>query len=157
MLQFPPLFMYHSKTNDILLPLNLHLLPLLHPRIHHTFIWFPSKKALPSSHHHPLFLTTLLHPHLNTPIKQHPLRKKTNISLIVFGMAASSRLWNHRKEYIKLWWRPNVTRGNFWLDQEVTNEPSEEYLLPTLRISSDVSKLMKKLKGRSFQIHFRLH
>ena len=53
--KLPPLFMYHSKTNDILLRLNLHLLPLLHPQIHHTFIWLPSKKALPSSHHHPLF------------------------------------------------------------------------------------------------------
>ena len=75
--------------------------------------------------------------------------KKTIISHIVFGIASSSRLWNHRKEYIKLWWRPNVTRGNFWLDQEVTNEPSEEYLLPTLRISSDVSKFkVENLRGK---------
>ncbi|KAG4954177.1 hypothetical protein JHK87_039771 [Glycine soja] len=44
---------------------------------------------------------------------------------------------------------PNVTRGNFWLDQEVTNEPSEEYLLPTLRISSDVSKFkVENLRGK---------
>ena len=62
----------------------------------------------------------------------------------MLGIAASSRLWNHRKEYIKLWWRTNVIRGNVWLDQEVTNEPSQEYLLPTLRISSDVSKFKVK-------------
>jgi len=37
-----------------------------------------------------------------------------------------------------------VIRGNVWLDQEVTNEPSQEYLLPTLRISSDVSKFKVK-------------
>uniref|UniRef100_A0A0R0IDE2 Uncharacterized protein n=2 Tax=Glycine subgen. Soja TaxID=1462606 RepID=A0A0R0IDE2_SOYBN len=70
--------------------------------------------------------------------------KKTIISHIVFGIASSSRLWNHRKEYIKLWWRPNETRGNVWLDQEVKSEPSEEHLLPTLRISSDVSKFKVK-------------
>ena len=37
-----------------------------------------------------------------------------------------------------------MIRGNVWLDQEVTNEPSQEYLLPTLRISSDVSKFKVK-------------
>jgi len=62
----------------------------------------------------------------------------------VFGIGASSRLWKQRKEYIKLWWRPNETRGNVWLDQEVETEPGDETLLPTLRISSDVSKLKVK-------------
>ncbi|KAG5063395.1 hypothetical protein JHK85_004578 [Glycine max] len=101
------------------------------------------KKSLTLFPPPPTFPTTLLHPHLNTPIKQHPLREKPTFPT-VFGIAALSRLWNHRKEYIKLWWRTNVIRGNVWLDQEVTNEPSQEYLLPTLRISSDVSKFKVK-------------
>ncbi|XP_061361233.1 uncharacterized protein LOC133305114 [Gastrolobium bilobum] len=70
--------------------------------------------------------------------------EQTNITHIVFGIGASAKLWNHRKEYIKLWWRPNETRGNVWLDQEVKNEPGDEYLLPTLKISSDTSKFKYK-------------
>ncbi|KAK7340289.1 hypothetical protein VNO77_20991 [Canavalia gladiata] len=70
--------------------------------------------------------------------------EKTNISHIVFGIGASSMLWNHRKEYIKLWWRPNETRGRVWLDQQVETEPGDEYLLPTLKISSDTSKFKYK-------------
>ncbi|KAK7295119.1 hypothetical protein RJT34_18023 [Clitoria ternatea] len=71
--------------------------------------------------------------------------EKTNISHIVFGIGASSMLWNHRKEYIKLWWRPNETRGNVWLDQEVKIEGGDEHLvLPTLRISGDTSRFKYK-------------
>ncbi|CAJ1820554.1 unnamed protein product [Sphenostylis stenocarpa] len=70
--------------------------------------------------------------------------EKTNISHIVFGIGASSKLWSQRKEYMKLWWRPNETRGNVWLDEEVRSEPGDETLLPTLRISSDVSMFKVK-------------
>ncbi|KAL1360492.1 hypothetical protein HN51_005891 [Arachis hypogaea] len=83
-----------------------------------------------------------------TPTKQHhhqPIvlddhKSRTNLSHIVFGIGATSNFWNHRKQYIKLWWRPNVTRGNVWLDQKVQIEHGEESLLPTLRVSSDTSK-----------------
>ncbi|RHN47003.1 putative O-fucosylpeptide 3-beta-N-acetylglucosaminyltransferase [Medicago truncatula] len=78
------------------------------------------------------------------PIPKLPLEQKTNISHIVFGIGASSKLWNHRKEYIKLWWKPNITRGNVWLDKEVKIKPSDEKLLPTLKISSDTSKFKYK-------------
>lgn len=73
-------------------------------------------------------------------------QQKTNLSHIVFGIAASAKLWNHRKEYIKLWWRPNETRGNVWLDQEVKTDPVDDdgYLLPTLKISSDTSRFKYK-------------
>ena len=90
-------------------------------------------------------------PHILSPIKHQikpipklPLEQKTNISHIVFGIGASSKLWNHRKEYIKLWWKPNITRGNVWLDKEVKIEPSDKKLLPTLKISSDTSKFKYK-------------
>ncbi|XP_047149820.1 uncharacterized protein LOC124821921 [Vigna umbellata] len=101
----------------------------------------PPKKPYP--------LSTTTHVSNSTtapPQPQHTAKpsEKTNISHIVFGIAASSRLWRQRKEYIKLWWRPNETRGIVWLDQEVKIEPGDETLLPTLRISSDVSKLKVK-------------
>ncbi|KAL3750753.1 hypothetical protein ACJRO7_011797 [Eucalyptus globulus] len=65
-------------------------------------------------------------------------RFDTEIKHIVFGIAASSNLWEKRKEYIKLWWRPKETRGVVWLDKRVRtwrNEP-----LPEIRISGDTSK-----------------
>ncbi|KAL9296988.1 hypothetical protein ACSQ67_022884 [Phaseolus vulgaris] len=95
---------------------------------------------------YPLTTTTHLSIATTPPPPPHTPKafEKTNISHIVFGIGASSRLWKQRKEYIKLWWRPNETRGNVWLDQEVETEPGDETLLPTLRISSDVSKLKVK-------------
>jgi len=94
---------------------------------------------------YPLSTTTHLSNATTPPPPHHTPKpsEKTNISHIVFGIGASSKLWSQRKEYIKLWWRPNETRGNVWLDQAVKTEPGDETLLPTLRVSSDVSKLFK--------------
>ncbi|XP_047961573.1 uncharacterized protein LOC125206349 [Salvia hispanica] len=61
------------------------------------------------------------------------------IKHVVFGIAASSSLWNKRKEYIKLWWRPEETRGVVWLDKEVTISEDESKKLPEIRISEDTS------------------
>uniref|UniRef100_M8ATP5 Uncharacterized protein n=1 Tax=Aegilops tauschii TaxID=37682 RepID=M8ATP5_AEGTA len=43
----------------------------------------------------------------------------TTLQHVVFGIAASSRFWDKRKEYIKVWWRPRgAMRGYVWLDRE---------------------------------------
>ncbi|KAJ4844961.1 hypothetical protein Tsubulata_011690 [Turnera subulata] len=63
----------------------------------------------------------------------------TNLHHIVFGIAASSKLWNHRKNYIKLWWRPHHMRGIVWLDKQVEDD-GDGHTLPSIRISSDTSK-----------------
>ncbi|XP_004252583.2 uncharacterized protein [Solanum lycopersicum] len=66
--------------------------------------------------------------------------EKTNIEHVVFGIAASSKLWNKRKEYIKLWWKPEKKmRGVVWLDNSVKTEKNESNSLPELRISADTS------------------
>ncbi|CAL0321914.1 unnamed protein product [Lupinus luteus] len=70
--------------------------------------------------------------------EQMSQRKETELKHIVFGIAASSNLWNTRKEYIKIWWRPKETRGVVWLDQKVPTQRNEP--LPEIRISSDTSK-----------------
>ncbi|KAK7292711.1 hypothetical protein RJT34_15563 [Clitoria ternatea] len=71
--------------------------------------------------------------------------EKTNISHLVFGIGASAKLWKQRKEYIKLWWRPNEMRGVVWLDQKVKTQVGEdEDSLPQLRISEDTSKFKYK-------------
>ncbi|CAK9137656.1 unnamed protein product [Ilex paraguariensis] len=66
------------------------------------------------------------------------LRFDTDLKHIVFGIAASSNLWEKRKEYIKLWWRPGKTRGVVWLDKRVSTRRNEG--LPEIRISGDTSK-----------------
>ncbi|CAN4119958.1 unnamed protein product [Withania somnifera] len=63
---------------------------------------------------------------------------ETELKHIVFGVAASSNLWNKRKEYIKLWWKPGETRGVVWLDEKVKTNRNEG--LPDIRISGDTSK-----------------
>lgn len=57
---------------------------------------------------------------------------------IVFGIAGSSQLWKQRKEYIRLWWRPNDMRGHVWLDEEVLQEHGDD-LLPPIMISEGIS------------------
>ncbi|XP_047077123.1 uncharacterized protein LOC124687375 isoform X2 [Lolium rigidum] len=63
----------------------------------------------------------------------------TTLQHVVFGIAASARLWEKRKEYIKIWWRPNSgMRGFVWLDRGV-RESSVPAGLPAIKISSDTS------------------
>nr|DAD26007.1 TPA_asm: hypothetical protein HUJ06_027475 [Nelumbo nucifera] len=63
----------------------------------------------------------------------------TELKHIVFGIAASSNLWEKRKQYIKQWWRPRETRGVVWLDKPVRTRKNEG--LPEIRISSNTTKM----------------
>ncbi|XP_024965294.1 uncharacterized protein LOC112505641 [Cynara cardunculus var. scolymus] len=73
------------------------------------------------------------------PLSTQPvLRFDTELKHIAFGIAASSRLWRNRKEYIKLWWRRGETRGAVWLDKHVKTMKNES--LPDIHISEDTSK-----------------
>ncbi|OVA09955.1 Protein of unknown function DUF604 [Macleaya cordata] len=62
----------------------------------------------------------------------------TELKHIFFCIAASSNLWEQRKQYIKQWWRPRMTRGIVWLDKRVRIRRNEG--LPEIRISGDTSK-----------------
>ncbi|MED6180060.1 hypothetical protein PIB30_006875 [Stylosanthes scabra] len=81
--------------------------------------------------------------------EQEAQRSETELKHIVFGIAASSNLWQQRKEYIKVWWRPKETRGVVWLDRKVPITRNEG--LPEIRISSDTSsfKYTNNQGGRS--------
>ncbi|XVE59156.1 hypothetical protein DITRI_Ditri05aG0023000 [Diplodiscus trichospermus] len=46
-------------------------------------------------------------------------RYDTELKHIAFGIAASSNLWEIRKEYIKTRWRPGETRGVVRVDKKV--------------------------------------
>ncbi|GLT90857.1 hypothetical protein SLE2022_087740 [Rubroshorea leprosula] len=65
---------------------------------------------------------------------------RTEIQHIVFGIAASSKLWQQRKEYIKIWYRPKQMRGVVWLDNRVKYTAEDRQTLPPVRISNDTSK-----------------
>ncbi|GAA0184789.1 glycosyltransferase [Lithospermum erythrorhizon] len=72
---------------------------------------------------------------------------KTGLEHIVFGIAASSKLWSKRKNYIKIWWKHDLKmRGIVWLDSKVKTFKNESRLLPELRISEDTSKFAYKNK-----------
>ncbi|KAL2235175.1 UNVERIFIED_CONTAM: hypothetical protein Sindi_1249700 [Sesamum indicum] len=73
--------------------------------------------------------------------------RKTGLEHIVFGIAASAKLWQKRKEYIKLWWKPEERiRGFVWLDRRVKTYKNETGSLPELRISGDTSNFRYKNK-----------
>lgn len=57
---------------------------------------------------------------------------------LVFGIAASADLWEHRKNYIKTWWKlPDQMRGIVWLDTPVN---ADDKNLPPVRISGDTKR-----------------
>ncbi|XP_059661832.1 uncharacterized protein LOC132307945 [Cornus florida] len=64
--------------------------------------------------------------------------QRTELKHIVFGIAASAKLWEQRKNYIKLWWRPTQMRGIVWLDSPVKTAKDEG--LPPVKISGDTSR-----------------
>src|ERR1044072_1280786 len=115
---------------------------------------FYSLQFITHSHHHcdqnhnqnqnPITIP-IIHTTFNTQT-QTLKPEKTNLSHIVFGIAASAKLWNHRKEYIKLWWKPNQMRGTVWLEQAVKSDPGDENLLPPVRISENTSRFKYKNK-----------
>jgi hypothetical protein len=71
-------------------------------------------------------------------LPQKSQRHDTELKHIVFGIAASSSLWEKRKEYIKVWWRPKETRGVVWLDKRVRTKRNEG--LPEIRISGETKR-----------------
>ncbi|CAN1237337.1 hypothetical protein LINGRAPRIM_LOCUS1860 [Linum grandiflorum] len=69
-------------------------------------------------------------------------RQKTSLRHIVFGIAASSGLWERRKEYIKLWYRPDQMRGVVWIDGGDGDD--DEEMLPPIKISGDTARFAYK-------------
>ncbi|KAL9167557.1 hypothetical protein ABFS82_05G105800 [Erythranthe guttata] len=70
-----------------------------------------------------------------------PENQKTGLQHIVFGIAASAKLWGRRKEYIKLWYKPeDKMRAIVWLDTPVETHRNDRRSLPPVRISGDTSR-----------------
>ncbi|XP_050238799.1 uncharacterized protein LOC126688219 [Mercurialis annua] len=73
------------------------------------------------------------------PPSQSQIQLNTTLHHIVFGIGASSKLWSKRKEYLKIWWKPDEMRGVVWLDHPVKTDSTDFNLLPPTMISSDTS------------------
>ncbi|KAE9614118.1 hypothetical protein Lal_00016476 [Lupinus albus] len=65
---------------------------------------------------------------------------QTELRHVVFGIAASAKLWEQRKNYIKLWYKPKTMRGVVWLDENVNTTSNNTESLPPVRISGDTSR-----------------
>lgn len=64
-------------------------------------------------------------------------RGSLTLDQVVFGIAGSVQLWSVRKEFVKLWWRPDEMRGHVWLEEVVSDE---DLSLPPVRVSEDTSR-----------------
>ncbi|KAK2972320.1 hypothetical protein RJ640_014378 [Escallonia rubra] len=67
-----------------------------------------------------------------------PESHSTNISHLFFGIGGSAKTWNDRRHYCEAWWKPNVTRGFVWLDENPNTEWPESS--PPYKISEDSSR-----------------
>ncbi|KAL0336811.1 UNVERIFIED_CONTAM: hypothetical protein Scaly_1956200 [Sesamum calycinum] len=68
--------------------------------------------------------------------------EKTTISHILFGIGGSAETWSGRRHYCELWWKPNVTRGFVWLDEEPGKTTGEAWpeTSPPYKVSADTSR-----------------
>ncbi|KAG0578201.1 hypothetical protein M758_4G004900 [Ceratodon purpureus] len=73
--------------------------------------------------------------------------RNADVSRIVFGIAAATDMWWSRKEFLKLWWKPNSKmRGYVFLDKQ----PLGSYWspeLPPYRISESTAHFKYTYKG----------
>lgn len=66
-------------------------------------------------------------------------KEELSLEHLMFGIAGSSQLWKRRKEFVRLWWRPDEMRGHVWLEELPPPEDSDDSL-PQLMISGDISR-----------------
>ncbi|CAI9104619.1 OLC1v1003326C2 [Oldenlandia corymbosa var. corymbosa] len=64
----------------------------------------------------------------------------TSLEHIAFGIAASDKSWSRRKEYVRLWWRPEVMKGCVFLEQMPPISENDRVSLPPICISADTSR-----------------
>ena len=91
------------------------------------------------------FLANLRHKWGSDPITTD---SPTNLSDLVFGIAASVNTWRTKRIYIDAWWRPNITRGYLFLERTPTNFLPWPSSFPPFRVSEDISRYQPYNKHR---------
>uniref|UniRef100_A0A2C9WCD9 Uncharacterized protein n=1 Tax=Manihot esculenta TaxID=3983 RepID=A0A2C9WCD9_MANES len=87
----------------------------------------------------------LIHNHTSSDIHRRgnqETHQPTEIQHIVFGIGASAKLWEQRKNYIRIWFKPQEMRGIVWLDDAVKTRGRDG--LPPVKISGDTSRFAYK-------------
>lgn len=74
----------------------------------------------------------------NRSLSEQERQEELSLKHIVFGIAGSSRLWKHRKQFVRLWWLPSM-RGHIWLENMVPSE-KDDHSLPPIMLSEDISR-----------------
>ncbi|CAN0914575.1 hypothetical protein LINGRAHAP2_LOCUS28659 [Linum grandiflorum] len=74
----------------------------------------------------------------------------TKIEHIIFGIASNKKSWLNRKEYVKLWWKPQQMKGCVFLetplDDHDRNFGTDNSSLPPVCISEDTSRFRYTFK-----------
>ncbi|KAK1437900.1 hypothetical protein QVD17_03700 [Tagetes erecta] len=80
----------------------------------------------------------------------------TSLDHVVFGIASNAKSWPNRKEYVKMWWKPDQMRGCVFLDVKPNNNNNNNNtvlfdddvsLLPPVCISDDTSRFRYTWRG----------
>lgn len=76
----------------------------------------------------------------------------TTLEHIVFGIASNKNSWPKRKDYVKLWWKPQQMRGCVFLESLPTadaeaNSNNSSSSLPRVCVSEDTSRFRYTYRG----------
>ncbi|KAK8970773.1 hypothetical protein KSP40_PGU020908 [Platanthera guangdongensis] len=71
----------------------------------------------------------------------------TSPSHLLFGISSSARTWPRRRNYLRAWWRPGITRGLVFLDSLLPTSPDDDRSLPSLRLSANTSRFPYSFNG----------
>ncbi|KAI7737274.1 hypothetical protein M8C21_007367 [Ambrosia artemisiifolia] len=71
----------------------------------------------------------------------------TSLDHIVFGIASNAKAWPKRKEYVKMWWKPDKMRGCVFLDIPLDHNNTDDEILPPVCVSDDTSRFRYTWRG----------
>jgi hypothetical protein len=98
-----------------------------------------SSLSVPSLNLQPTAAVSVLVPSLHLIRSSSYNAGDLQLQQIVFGIAGASQLWEKRREFIKLWWRPKEMRGFVWLEEPPVKKMEEGENLPIVVVSEDTS------------------
>lgn len=73
----------------------------------------------------------------------------TSLQHLVFGIASNWDSWQDRKDYVKLWWKPQEMKGCVFVENMPDNESSfnDSSSLPPVCVSEDTSRFRYTYRG----------
>ncbi|XP_026425729.1 uncharacterized protein LOC113321960 [Papaver somniferum] len=75
------------------------------------------------------------------------ISSETTINHVVFGITSASNSWENRKEYVRLWWKPEQMRGCEFLDTMPLQQNAANSNLPPVCVSEDTSRFRYSFRG----------